>query len=135
MRRLLGHKVLTYFAVGYTVLLTIGSLINTGEVVETPNNFDKVVHLVAYFGLGFLWMIWFIYKKPEDTKRQGIQRLIIIVVLAVVYGIGIEVLQGVLTSYRIADRWDILANTIGAGLALPVVLLLINKSSMLKTKF
>ena len=135
MQQLLGHKVLIYLAIGYTLLLTIGSLIDTGNVVTTPTNFDKILHLVAYFGLGLLWMIWFIFKKPADKKRLRIPSLILIALLAVVYGISIEILQGVLTSYRTADMWDILANTIGAGLALPVVLLLINKSSMLKTKF
>jgi len=135
MRRLLEHKAIIYLALGYTLLLTIGSLINTGDVVEAPNNFDKLVHLVAYFGLGTLWMLWFVFKKPLDKKRQTIQKLGVITLLVILYGIGIEILQGVLTSYRNADLWDIIANAAGAGLALSVVFLLIIKSNMLKSNF
>lgn len=133
MRRLLDHKGFVIVAIVYTLLLTAGSLVDSGEVVEAPKNFDKVLHLLAYFGLGLLWMLWSVFRKPNT--RPNYTYIALIVVCAVFYGIFIEFLQGVLTTYRIPDGWDMLANTIGVVLALSVVLLLINKTRMLKTKF
>lgn len=134
MRHLLEHKAFVLVALVYTALLTVGSLIKTGQAVTAPQNFDKVLHLLAYLGLGLLWMLWGVAQKPETNGRYP-QKLWLIALLVVFYGIFIELLQGILTTYRTPDAWDILANTIGVVLALLVVLLLLNKTSMLKTKF
>lgn len=133
MQRLLGHKSFIIVAIIYTLLLAAGSLVDTNGVVTTPQYFDKVLHLLAYFGLGVLWMTWYIFKKPSITKTR--HKLWLIAMSAVLYGIVIEVLQGVFTSYRIPDVWDILANTLGVGAAVGAVLMLLNKISMLKTNF
>ena len=133
MQRLLEHKSFVIVAIIYTLLLTVGSLIDTGKAITTPQNFDKVLHLSAYFGLGLLWMLWVVFKKPKVINRRRKMRLIAL--CAVLYGIFIEVLQGVFTSYRIPDMWDMLANTIGVALAMGVVLLLMKNTRMLKTNF
>ena len=78
MRRLLEPKVLASFSIGYTILLTIGSLINTGEIVEAPNHFDKVIHLVAYFGLGMAWMFWFVFWKKPGKNNLKTTRLLLV---------------------------------------------------------
>lgn len=135
MLRLLEHKGFILLVIGYTVLLAMGSLVNTGEVVQTPTNFDKVLHVLAYFGLALLWMLWRIFQKPTDKSRWKFNKLSLIALLAVLYGIFIEVLQGVFTTYRIPDGWDILANTIGVVAALGLILLLVNHTRMLKKKF
>ncbi len=82
---------------------------------------DKVMHAGAYFGLALLWMLFGIFSFGE----KGIMwRLAIISVASIVFGIFIEVLQDVLTSYRELDLYDILANTFGviiAGFAVRIV--------------
>lgn len=132
MLRLLGHKVFTLLVVGYTVSLTIGSLINTQGVIDAPKNFDKLVHFIAYFGLAFLWMLWNIFKNTSEYPK--FKNLLSIAILAVIYGIFIEILQGAFTAYRMADKWDVLANSIGVVLAFVSVLLLIKNTRGLKTK-
>lgn len=135
MQRLLEHKLFIALAIGYTLFLTLGSLINTGELPDAPNNFDKVVHIVAYFGLAMMWYVWVLFKKPEKKTTKRLKNLFVISVLAIVYGIFIEILQGVLTTYRTSDGWDIVANSTGVLVAWCLTLLLIKKTTLLKTKF
>lgn len=83
---------------------------------DMPNinipNFDKLVHFCFYFGaavLGtlFAWETW-------HTKSPLVKTLVYIVLGAVAFGIGIEVLQYTLTTDRDGDFFDALANTCGA---------------------
>ncbi|PHR60188.1 MAG: hypothetical protein COA43_07775 [Robiginitomaculum sp.] len=70
------------------------------------NNFDKVLHMTAYFVLGLcvfpalykvrLWMVW---------------------ALLCLFGVVIECLQGAMSIGRKADFWDAVANASGALLA------------------
>jgi len=52
-------------------------------------------------------------KAPDDSKAY-----LISFIFSVFFGITIEILQGVLTITRASDVTDILANTIGATVAL-----------------
>ena len=74
-------------------------------------NSDKIGHLLAYFTLCFSWLYAF-----KNNTFLGIKKHTIIT-LVILYGIIIEVLQGVLTTYRQADIYDVLANTTGVFLA------------------
>ncbi|MDQ7075089.1 MAG: VanZ family protein [Gammaproteobacteria bacterium] len=67
---------------------------------------DKFLHMVAY-GTS---MGWFMQLYPRHRHR------FLLALLFAGQGIGIEFLQG-LTSYRSFDYWDMLANTLGVGLA------------------
>ena len=139
MRQLLGHKSLFVIAVLYTTALTLGSLMRPIHITETPiSNIDKLLHAGAYFGLTVLWILWMFYKRShqKEVSPNTLWKMTLgIVVLAVLYGVLMEVLQGTLTSYRTPDVWDILANTSGSLLALLACLVYINKSRMLKSKF
>ena len=64
-------------------------------------------------------------NKPKSTYRNNLFK---IAGLAVLFGMLIEVLQGVLTSYREPDWFDILANT--AGILLAVVIFLFFEKSL-----
>ena len=58
-------------------------------------------------------MLYFI----KITKKQSyfkIKYSLLIVVIAIVFGIIIEILQGVLTKTRQADFYDVVANSLGA---------------------
>ncbi len=93
---------------------------------------DKLLHTVAYFGLVAVWKLYFILKK-EDFKNYK-QRVFIIAGVSAAFGILIEVVQGVMTSYRQPDGLDILANTAGIVLAIIFFLLIKNPIQNIKKK-
>jgi VanZ family protein len=103
----------------YTLALTIGSLIHLGDIPSLGSSFDdKIYHFIAYFLFTLLVYNYCISKKVTN----GIAISGIVVIL---YGIIIEVLQHILTSYRAFDLYDAVANALGVILAV-VLLLYIN---------
>jgi VanZ family protein len=74
--------------------------------IQLPHS-DKMYHVVAYFLLGFTWLLSF----PKSSQKKKLKYAIVI--LCIIYGIVIEVLQGTLTTYRAASLLDIIANTVG----------------------
>lgn len=135
MQRLLGHKYFILIVIGYTLLLTAGSLLNLSDLPPAPSNFDKVLHLGGYFALTLLWMFWSLFYKKSNQSKTVFRKLAVVALAAFTYGIFIELLQGGLTTYRTADGLDVVANTTGILLALGIVLVLINKTTLLKSKF
>lgn len=88
------------------VIVTVFSLVPpSGEEPLLP---DKLVHFTAYLVLG----AWFVALLP--------QRRWVAFAGVLLLGGTIEVLQG-LTGYRQAEWFDLLANTLGAALALLLV--------------
>ncbi|SEO24742.1 VanZ like family protein [Halogranum amylolyticum] len=71
--------------------------------------FDKWLHTAAYAALG---ATLFLALVPLRRPRRA---LVAAVVLAAVYGVGIELVQGPLPA-RSTDSADALANGLGAGL-------------------
>jgi len=71
-------------------------------------NSDKIGHWVAYFTLG---ITWFLYAHLNGKK------IYLFFIVLVAYGIIIEVCQGLFTSNRQFDVFDMVANTLGLGLA------------------
>ncbi|NHN27479.1 hypothetical protein FIA58_017505 [Flavobacterium jejuense] len=116
----LSERKFLYFAffwsifIGYICLITIKK---TPTLVSIPFK-DKIAHFSFYFILFYLW------KKALNVKE--IKSQLKIVLMAVLYGIIIEVLQGIFTSDRHADIFDALANTLGAVSAF-VFLRFVNK--------
>ncbi|MBW2962444.1 VanZ family protein [Mesonia aestuariivivens] len=112
IKHLLDPKLSLLYALAYTLFIFVFSLINLKDV-PTPkfDNSDKVMHLVAYFGIMILWSLYYFSKK--DWKKVQMKSLTIICLLIIAFGIFIEVLQGTLTNYRSMDSLDVLANSIG----------------------
>ncbi|SHG12925.1 VanZ like family protein [Salegentibacter echinorum] len=107
----------------YTIVLVLSSLVQLGKVsVGTFEPTDKLLHLAAYFGFVFLWKIFFILKTPANRGYKS--NLFKLAGAAIVFGMLIEVLQGVLTSYREPDWLDALANSAGVLLAVFLFLIL-----------
>lgn len=108
IKRLSEHKFLI-LAITWTVLITVASLISFNSVpkVKIIGN-DKLVHFIFYLVFVILWGL---ANKKTYFK---IKYEWLIVLFAIVYGIVIEVLQGVLTQTRQADIYDALANSLGA---------------------
>lgn len=105
----LSERKFLLLAIIWTVLITVASLVSFNSVpkVNIPGN-DKAVHFLFYLVFVVLWSLakWQSYFKMKYDS--------LIVVLAIIYGIIIEVLQGVLTQTREADFYDALANSLGA---------------------
>ncbi len=130
MQRLLGHRLFVILPIIYTVLLTVGSLMKPVKIEDAPDHFDKILHASAYFGLTVLWLTWGISRRYSSRKI-----ITSVGLLAIVYGVLMEVFQGALTDYRSADFLDVIANTTGVLLGLGIILVLIRKTTLLKTKF
>jgi VanZ family protein len=95
--------------IAISVALFIGYL-SLKKMAALPVQFshsDKMYHAVAYFLLGFTWLLSF----PKSSQKKKLKYAIVI--SCVIFGIVIEVLQGTLTSYRTASLLDIVANTVG----------------------
>ncbi|MFO7720104.1 MAG: VanZ family protein [Gillisia sp.] len=104
-------------AIGYTIVITIASLIPLGDLsVGSFSPTDKMLHLGAYFGMSFIWMLFYLLKV--ERKQNYSTAFIIISVLVIFFGMLIEVLQGALTTYRQPDWADVVANSIGVLIAL-----------------
>jgi VanZ family protein len=136
----LVRKGILLVAIGYTVALTIGSLMKPVQFVENPFQFmDKLLHAGAYFGLTLLWVIAFIlfnwiFLRLAYFSRAG-NAILFVSIVSIAYGTIIEILQGTMTSYRTPDGWDILANITGVLLAVLLCSLFINKLERLKLNF
>jgi len=105
----LSERNFLVLAITWTIGITIASLVsfNTVPKIDLPGN-DKLIHFLFYFVFVVLWSL---AKKQTYFK---IKYDLLIVAFAIVYGIIIEVLQGVLTQTREADIYDALANSLGA---------------------
>ena len=75
-------------------------------------NFDKAAHLGVFGLLNLLWLLWL------AADAQNAHRTIKITIGCMVYGGGIELLQGAFTD-RAADWIDFVFNIVGCLLALP----------------
>lgn len=112
-RSLLGRNLYLLIAITLTIVITVGSLISVNNVVKLPafNFFDKIVHVSAYCILSISWFL------VCNDKFQYLKNGAYIAILLFIYGIIIEVLQGVITSYRQADVFDMFANLTGIVIA------------------
>ena len=100
-------NLLTLVGVGYIILLTYGSLFNTTDLVEINFKFhDKLIHFAAY---ALLCLVVYVIFKIYAVKSS----LRIAVLFSIIFGMVIEILQAILTSYRAFDCYDIAANTAG----------------------
>lgn len=111
IKKLLERNALL-IAVFFTIFITIISLVSFKGIPHIKvSNSDKFGHFLAYLLLSLSWLY---ALKDLPLKKNNIY---IIVFLLISYGIIIEVLQGILTTYRQADFYDIIANSAGVFFA------------------
>ena len=95
-------------AIFFTISITIGSLVKSDVIaVEIVSISDKTIHFIAYFFLMLSWLYVF-FKKKSFSKNVKY-----IFIGCIVFGIIIEILQGVTTTYRTLSFLDVAANTLG----------------------
>nr|WP_281503822.1 VanZ family protein [Arenibacter sp. F26102] len=105
----------TIIFISWVVFITLLSLLSFEEEsipsIAIPH-FDKLVHFSFYFGFTVLGCLSF--REIDRRKVPLGKALAKIIIYAVLYGIVIEVLQGVATIDRNPDLLDVLANSSGA---------------------
>ena len=101
-----------YIAVFFTILITIGSLVKSETIaLEIVLISDKTYHFIAYFLFMLSWLYVFLKKKSFT------QHVKYIIVGCIAFGIIIEILQGITTTYRTSSFLDVVANTFGVVFA------------------
>jgi len=104
-----------FIAIFLTVGVGVGSLISLNhESIPKLDISDKLIHISAYLLISISWLLSF----KEKAKTLKVNSLIFISIFA--YGIIIEIFQGVFTSYRQFDYFDILANLVGIIVAFTI---------------
>ncbi|APG65559.1 hypothetical protein LPB136_09385 [Tenacibaculum todarodis] len=101
-----------FIAIAITIVIAVLSLIKLGNQPVQISNIDKIEHLIAYLVLTLSWLFAFRTTLSNNKNKY------LVVVACIFYGIIIEVLQGTITDYREASYLDMLANTLGAIIAM-----------------
>ncbi|MBD0836665.1 VanZ family protein [Aestuariibaculum suncheonense] len=83
------------------------------------SNADKIFHGITYLVLALLWYGTFLLK----FKWSSVKALIYSALFSIIFGIIIEVLQGMVTVTRKPDYEDVIANSVGVLLAVGIALL------------
>ena len=101
-------------AILITIFVTISSVVSLKGISPLSikiSHFDKIVHAILYFILALSWF----FATQNDFKKKNFK--VILILLLISFGIIIEAIQGGLTTYRQADFYDILANSLGVLVA------------------
>ncbi|MCD0468477.1 VanZ family protein [Flavobacterium sp. JAS] len=77
---------------------------------------DKIVHFCFHFGFTISWIVFF-KKELKGRDADDYKAYLVSFIFSVFFGITIEILQSVLTTTRASDVSDILANALGATIA------------------
>ncbi|KAF2341611.1 VanZ family protein [Flavobacterium tistrianum] len=84
-------------------------------VVNFPS-IDKIVHFCFHFGFTISWILFF-KKELKGKDADDYKAYLISFIFSVFFGITIEILQSALTVTRASDVTDVLANALGAVVA------------------
>ena len=122
---MLKHTLIHSATVLYTISIAVLSLVHLTEMPEFNTGFDdKIAHFILYSGLCLFWFMSLYVLKAKSS-------LLIASLLSIVFGGVIEVLQGVVSIYRTADVYDLLANCLGT---LTMALIIFTKKEVIVKK-
>jgi VanZ family protein len=94
-------------SVGYTIALSILSLVRLTDVPKLNTGYDdKIAHFVLYAGLCLFWFMSFHALKSKSS-------LVLASLLSIVFGLVIEILQGIVSIHRTTEIYDLVANCLG----------------------
>ena len=114
IKNLSEPKNLIVVCVLYTAIITIFFLVPLSSGISTDLPIDKLVHIILNGALIFLWLFYFFRRR---MRKSSLGQMVVLI-LAVLYGIIIEIFQELFTTARMADVWDVVANIIGCILGL-----------------
>lgn len=94
---------------------------------------DKITHFIFYLVFAFVGCM---SVRERTMGNLGLVKTTrIVLVLAIIYGILIEILQYTLTTDRMAELGDVFANTLGAFAGIGLIRWVFSKKNPLKWKF
>jgi VanZ family protein len=110
-------QLLLIWAIICSGIIAYFCLIDSGKlpIVNFPS-IDKIVHFCFHFGFTISWIVFF-KKELKGKEADDYKAYLISFIFSVFFGITIEILQGVLTITRASDVTDVLANALGATIA------------------
>jgi len=128
----------TLLFIGWVVFITMLSLfsfssmnLDTGSL-DIPYA-DKITHFIFYTVFAFTGCLSF--RERTSGSWGLVKTMRMVLVLAIIYGIIIEVLQYTITTDRMAEFGDVLANTLGAFAGIGLIQWVFSKKNPLKWKF
>ncbi len=93
---------------------------------------DKIIHFLFYFIFSVLGCL---FLRERTQGAMGLVKAVkFMLVTAVVYGIFIEALQYAITSNRMAEMGDVLANSLGAFVGVGLIKWFFSKERPIKWK-
>lgn len=114
----LNHKTYFVIAILWTCFVTTLSLMTisseNGKSIVFDFN-DKYVHFAFYLVFVIVWF-WFLIKTKFAKNAKNIA-----LISAILYGIIMEICQGVFTTTRTPDVYDVVANTLGALTGITII--------------
>jgi VanZ family protein len=110
-------QLLLIWAIICSGIIAYFCLIDSGKlpIVNFPS-IDKIVHFCFHFGFTISWIVFF-KKELKGKEADDYKAYLISFIFSVFFGITIEILQSVLTITRASDVTDVLANALGATIA------------------
>ncbi|HBC05891.1 MAG: hypothetical protein CL528_03115 [Aequorivita sp.] len=116
IKHLLADKRLLFIAIIYSCLITVLFFIPSQDLPKTQLlEADKLVHILVYFILVNLWMLYLYVSNDYHFEKKWIPILLLSILL---YGIIIEIFQGLFTVSRSADILDVVSNLLGSLLGI-----------------
>lgn len=114
----LNHKTYFVIAILWTCFVTTLSLMTisseNGKSIVFDFN-DKYVHFAFYLVFVIVWF-WSLIKTKFAKNAKNIA-----LISAILYGIIMEICQGVFTTTRTPDVHDVVANTLGALTGITII--------------
>lgn len=106
------HKFKVLLALLWTLGIAVVCLMSSSNVPKiTIAGKDKLIHFLFYLGFVVLWMIaW----STNQSRFSLVKKLSLIFIIALSYGIVMELAQSIFTTTRTADIFDVFANASGA---------------------
>ena len=114
-------QIVFWVALLWTGVVLFLCLVQTNKIpVVNIENLDKIVHAFFHFVFTSLWILFF---KTQIKDPGSYKPYIISFLFSVLFGITIEIMQGQYTTTRKEDALDVVANMVGAVLALFLIFL------------
>ncbi|MDC6361469.1 MULTISPECIES: VanZ family protein [Flavobacteriaceae] len=135
---MLKKNTYTILFISWVLIITVLSLFSFSEVDLDTGKLnipfaDKITHFIFYLVFGILGC--FFVRERTNGQAELTKTSWFMLVGAIAYGIFIEVLQYTMTTDRMAEFGDVLANTFGAFVGIGLVRWYFSKERPLKWKF
>ena len=111
-KKLLGLRSLLFLGILYTFIITYVFVSPKRDFPEIDFfiPLDKMGHFIIHALLSIIWLSYFFIRKKETFT---LNKITVIIIACITYGIVIEFYQQMFLATRQADILDVLANGIG----------------------